>query len=78
MSKYLYFIILSIPSLTFINCQREKFFEKIIFSEVYLDRFDQDKNWIELYNPTRTTLLMSGGRFYHIKTTNCLPSFQRK
>jgi len=47
--------------------------EGLIFSEVYLNKNNPNKSWLEIYNPTTIPLVLESIRFYHIKTTNILP-----
>ncbi len=45
----------------------------LIFNEVYLDKSQPTKSWIEIYNPTESALTLEAVRYSHIKTTNVLP-----
>ena len=47
--------------------------EGLIFSEVYLNRNEPDKSWIEIYNPTSIKLSLEKFRSSNVLTTNILP-----
>jgi len=47
--------------------------EGLIFSEVYLNRNEPAKSWIEIYNPTNTKLTLEKFRSSNVLTTNILP-----
>ncbi len=44
----------------------------LLFSEIYLDEEEPKKGWVEVYNPTDTSLILERFRISHIKTINVL------
>jgi hypothetical protein len=46
---------------------------QLFFSEVYLDSEQTGNSWVEIHNPTDTSLMLQRFRISHIKTINILP-----
>ena len=50
----------------------------LIFSEVYFYEQDRNNCWIEIYNPSTSTLYLEKFRFSHVLTNNMLPEDAQK
>lgn len=46
----------------------------LVFSEVYFDQSRGERNWVEIYNPTDSTLSLDAFRTSHVRTINVLRS----
>ena len=46
---------------------------KLYFSEIYIDTTHPEKNWVEVLNPSRETMILRRFRTSNVLTDNCLP-----
>ncbi|MFC1564585.1 hypothetical protein ACFL6G_06580 [candidate division KSB1 bacterium] len=50
---------------------------KLVFSEVFLDKEKPQKSWLEVFNPTSEALVLYGFRISHVYTSNLLPKAKK-
>ncbi len=66
-------VLLSVIFLSSVTAISQDINNKLVFSEVYLDKENPTNNWIEVYNPTADTLVFKGYRTSNVYSINVIP-----
>jgi hypothetical protein len=73
---FLFIVIILSFLLLFVSGQEVS--DRLIFSEIYLDKSNPDRNWLEIHNPTNETAKLTKLRLSFSRTINNLPPEIRK